>query len=181
MPPAGTDRATVAVPRSRATGRAVPSWSLSAQPRFPGAHDRLRATSHLQLVEYGGDVVLHRLGAEVQPLGDFGVAPSCCECVKNLALAIAQLREHHVGTRGPTAEETRDPRGDGWPEQRLTRGDSAHRTQELGALASLEDVAARAGPQCGENGVVIFVHREHEHGRAGVVAHYPPGGLQAGE
>src|SRR6266536_682917 len=58
-----------------------------------GADDRLGAISKLQLVENVGDVIPHSLGAEGQPLGDFGVPVPLGDQLENLALARAQFRE----------------------------------------------------------------------------------------
>ena len=60
------------------------------------------------------------------------------------------------------------------------RGDGAQRRGDLVGGCALEDVAARAGRQGGEDGVVVIDHGHHEHGSARGDLGCAPGRFDAG-
>ncbi len=56
--------------RSRLPGRILCSCIFLRQPGISGANNCFRTSGHLQLAEYAGDMVAHRLGTEHQLFGD---------------------------------------------------------------------------------------------------------------
>ena len=70
-----------------------------AKAGVAGAHDRLRAVGRLELAEDAGDVVLHRLDAQHQPIGDRRIAVPLGDQLQYLALALGQVREGARGAR----------------------------------------------------------------------------------
>ncbi len=67
------------------------------QPSFSGAHDGLRPVRDLQLGVDVGDVVAHRLGAEVETGRNLRVAKTLGDKVEDLAFAVGERPE---GQRG---------------------------------------------------------------------------------
>src|SRR5262249_20708929 len=114
----------------------------SSQPRLSGANDSMRSIGHLQLAEYAGDVVAHRLGAEDEVAGDLYIALALGEQVKNLALTVGQSRKD-LWRRGGLGrrEEGDQSGGDRWAKDGLAASHCPERAQEASPAPAGLDTA----------------------------------------
>ena len=78
---------------ARSSAAAIQHTAASAQAGFASANDRLGAICQLELVEDAGDVIAHRFGTQVQPLGDLGVFQSLGHQLQDFVFALRQLRK----------------------------------------------------------------------------------------
>ena len=93
-----------------------------------------------------------------------GVRPALCEQLEDLELSIGQLRERLPGL-GPRCggKEALQVGGDPGAEDRFAVCDRPDRAKRFVLGRSLQEIAAGAGADGCEHGVVVVVHRHHEH------------------
>src|SRR5579862_6148069 len=117
----------------------------SSQTGVACAHDCLGAVGHLQLAEDVRDVVLHRLDADGEVFGNGSVALALRYEVKNLSLALGQVRESDGrGSLGEGREIMDHPLGDGGAENRFASVDSLYCAHQFILVCVFEQIAASA-------------------------------------
>ena len=108
-----------------------------------------------------GDVVLHGLLGEEEPLADLAVGQPLGDQGQDLALPLGQ-RAELVGASARRAQPLQHPRGHGRVEQRLAGGDPADRVDQVGAADLLQHVAGGARHDRGEQRLVVVVRGEDD-------------------
>ena len=123
-------------------------------------------------VQHLGDVVAHGLLRHAQSPGDLVVAAAGGQQFEHLALARGQVWEGAGGGRLDLTAgvERDDPPGDGAAVHGITGGDGTDGADDLLAVGALDEVAAGAGAQRGEDVLVVLVHGEHEDRQLGLRA-----------
>src|SRR4051812_10765226 len=148
--------------------------------RFPakavalGPQRGLGAVGDVELAEDPRQVRLHRLVADLQLAGDELVGQALDEQREHFALALGQPGER-IGLGAGREDRPRRAR----VERRLAAGGGADAVGDVVGGGVLEQVAAGAGVERGEDPRAVGERGEHEHGGLGTLLEHAPGRLDA--
>jgi hypothetical protein len=121
---------------------------LLEQPGLVYEHHRLDPVAQAELLQDVRDVRLYGRLVDVELAPDFRIGQAGRDQPQDLVFSLGQLAEFFRRGRANDAGELPDHAlGDRGRQQRVSRGDGAHRTDELLSRVVLEHEAARAGPQ----------------------------------
>jgi PAS domain S-box-containing protein len=136
------------------------------QPRLVGVDHRLHAVAQPELAQQVGDVALDRGLRHHERAGDLGVREARGKHPQHLALALGQPREllrlARDGRGEAAADLVEQPARDGGREHGVAGGDGADRLDDPRRRRVLEQEAAGAGPQRGDDVVVEAEGREDQ-------------------